>query len=385
MDPRVEKLARVLVHYSLGLRRGQLVRIGGPALAASHIIAAYTEALRVGAHPTVRVSVDGLEEAYYKSATDEQLRFVSPLDIHETETLDAELRFLGAYNTRALTRVDPARMAVRREATRDLTRRFLERAGRNELRWCLTQASTQADAQEAEMSLGEYEEFVYTAGHLDQDDPVTTWREVEREQAEIIARLEKVRTLRIVGPDTDLTVSVAGRRWMNAAGKHNFPDGEVFTGPVEDATRGTVRFTFPAIYGGREVTDVRLTFKDGRVTAATAGKGETFLRAMLDIDAGARRLGEFAFGLNYNIRQFTRNILFDEKIGGTVHMALGAAYPETGGTNSSGLHWDMILDLRVDGAEVYGDGELVYKNGQFLSRPRLRTGSVQDTSRRAPA
>ncbi len=385
MDPKVEKLARVLVHYSLGLRRGQLVRIGGPALAASHIIAAYTEALRVGAHPTVRVSVDGLEEAYYKSATDEQLRFVSPLDIHETETLDAELRFLGSYNTRALTRVDPARMAVRREATRDLTRRFLERAGRDELRWCLTQAPTQSDAQEAEMSLGEYEEFVYTAGHLDQDDPVTTWREVEREQAGIIARLEKVKTLRIVGPDTDLTVSVAGRRWMNAAGKHNFPDGEVFTGPVEDATRGTVRFTFPAIYGGREVTDVRLTFKDGRVTDATAGKGETFLRAMLDIDAGARRLGEFAFGLNYDIRQFTRNILFDEKIGGTVHMALGAAYPETGGTNSSGLHWDMILDLRVDGAEVYADDELLYKNGQFLSRPRLRTGSFQDTSRRAPA
>ncbi len=384
MDPRVEKLARVLVHYSLGLRRGQLVRIGGPALAASHIIAAYTEALRVGAHPTVRVSVDGLEEAYYKGATDEQLRFVSPLDTHETETLDAELRFLGAFNTRALTRVDPARMAVRREATRDLTRRFLERAGRDELRWCLTQAPTQADAQEAEMSLGEYEEFVYTAGHLDHDDPVVAWKKVEQEQAEIISRLEKVKTLRIVGPDTDLTVSVAGRRWMNAAGKHNFPDGEVFTGPVEDATRGTVRFTFPAIYGGREVTDIRLTFKDGRVTDATAGKGEAFLRAMLDIDAGARRLGEFAFGLNYDIRQFTRNILFDEKIGGTIHMALGAAYPETGGTNVSGLHWDMILDLRVDAAEVYGDGELIYQKGQFLSRMHLRTG-FRDTSPRTPA
>ncbi len=367
MDPRVEKLARVLVHYSLELRRGQLVRIGGPVLAAPHIAAAYAEALRVGAHPTVRVSLDGLEETYYKSATDEQLRFVSPLDRHETETLDAEVRFLGAYNTRALTRVDPARMALRREATRDLTQRYLERAGRGELRWCLTQAPTHADAQEAEMSLAEYEEFVYTAGHLDQDDAVEAWERVEGEQAEIVARLEKVKTLRILGPDTDLTVSVAGRHWINAAGKHNFPDGEVFTGPVEDATRGTVRFTFPAIYGGREVTDIRLTFEGGRVTEATAGKGEEFLRAMLDIDAGARRLGEFAFGLNYDIGQFTRNILFDEKIGGTLHMALGASYPETGGTNASGLHWDMIRDLREDGAEVYGDGDLLYQNGRFLS------------------
>lgn len=365
MDPRIEKLARVLVHYSLRLRAGELVRIGGPALAAPHIAAAYREALLAGAHPAVRVSVEGLEELYYKTATDEQLRFVSELDRHELETLDAELRFLGAYNTRALTRTDPARMRLRREATRELTTRFMERAARGELRWCLTQAPTQADAQEAEMSLAEYEEFVYTAGHLDRDDPVAAWEQVAREQAAVASRLEAIRTLRIVAPDTDLVVSVAGRHWVSAAGQHNFPDGEVFTGPVEDATRGTVRFTFPAVSSGREVTDVRLTFRDGRVVEATAAKGVEFLTQMLEIDEGARRLGEFAFGLNYDIQQWTRNILFDEKIGGTLHMALGAAYPETGGRNASGLHWDMILDLRANGAEVYGDGERIYRNGRF--------------------
>jgi len=367
MDPRIEKLARVVVHYSLELRRGQLVRIGGTALAAPHIAAAYREALSAGTHPTVRVSVDGLEETYYKLASDEQLRFVSELDRRELETLDAELRFLGAHNTRALSRVDPARMRMRREATRDLTQRFMERSARGELRWCLTQAPTHADAQEAEMSLAEYEEFVYTAGHLDEDDPVAAWERVDREQAEIASRLEKIKILRILGPDTDLTVSVAGRHWISASGKHNFPDGEVFTGPVEDATRGTVRFTFPAIYGGREVTDVRLTFEGGRVVQAVAGKGEALLTQMLDIDEGARRLGEFAFGLNDNIQQWTRNILFDEKIGGTLHMALGAAYPETRGKNVSGLHWDMILDLRNNGSEVYGDGELIYRDGRFLT------------------
>ncbi|HLJ61950.1 MAG TPA: aminopeptidase [bacterium] len=366
-DPRIEKLTRVLVHYSLGLQRGQLVRIRGSALASAHILAAYREALRAGAHPTVRVAIDGLEETYYRTATDDQLRYVSELDRHEVETLDAELSFLGAYNTRALTRVDPGRMRMRREATRELSRRFMERAASGALRWCLTQAPTHADAQEAEMSLAEYEDFVYTAGHLDEADPVAAWERVAREQDAVCDRLGRTRTLRIVGPDTDLTVSVAGRRWISAAGTHNFPDGEVFTGPVEDATRGTVRFSFPAIYGGREVTDVRIVFEGGRVVSATAAKGEEFLKAMLDVDAGARVLGEFAFGLNYDIQQFTRNILFDEKIGGTLHMAFGAAYPETGGKNNSGLHWDMILDLRDTGAEVHADGEVVYRNGRFLT------------------
>jgi len=364
-DPRIAQLARVLVHYSLRLTKGQLVRITGPAVAAPHIAAAYREALLAGAYPAVRAGVEGLEELYFKHASDEQLGFISDLERMEVEKFDADLRFLGSYNTRALTGVPPERMARRREATRVLTNRFLERAARGDLRWCLTQAPTHADAQEAEMSLAEYEDFVYTAGHLDREDPVAAWEAVAKDQAKVAALLGPVNTIRVRGPDTDLTVSVAGRRWISAAGQHNFPDGEVFTGPVEEATRGTVRFTFPAIYGGREVTDVRLTFEGGRVTDARAAKGQDFLRAMLDLDGGARTLGEFAFGLNYDIQRWTRNILFDEKIGGTLHMALGAAYPDTGGRNASGLHWDMILELR-NGAEVYGDGEVIYRDGRFL-------------------
>ena len=364
-DPRIERLARVLVHYSLKLKKGHLVRISGASLAGPHIAAAYREALAAGAYPSVRVGLEGLEEAYFRAATDEQLRFVSDLERMEAEKVDADLRFLGSFNTRALTRIPPERIAMRREATRPLMKTFMERTSRGELRWCLTQAPTQADAQEAEMSLAEYEDFVYTAGHLDREDPVAAWEAVAREQAKIVSLLEAVKILRVVGPDTDLTVAVAGRRWISAAGEHNFPDGEVFTGPAEEATKGTVRFSFPAIYGGREVTDVRLDFDGGRVAAATAAKGQDFLRTMLDLDQGARTLGEFAFGLNYDIQQFTRNILFDEKIGGTLHMALGAAYPETGGRNVSGLHWDMILELR-NGSEVFGDGEVIYRNGRFL-------------------
>lgn len=364
-DPRLTSLARVLIHYSLQIRPGQLVRIHGPALAAPLITEAYREALAAGAHVTTRVGIDGLEEHFYKHATDEQLRFVSPFTVHEVETLDADLGIWGHDNTRALTGTDPRRQAARREATREVNRRYLERAARGELRWCGTQYPTQADAQDAEMSLSEYEEFVFRAGRLHEPDPIAAWEQVRREQDRIARFLETRDEFRLAGPHVDLVVRAGGRRWINAAGEHNFPDGEVFTGPVETATSGRVRFSFPAIYSGREVHGVTLTFAEGRVVEASAEKGEELLRAMLDLDAGARALGEFAFGLNYDITRFTRNILFDEKIGGTIHMALGAAYPETGGVNTSGLHWDMICDMRAD-SEVYADGELIYRNGAFV-------------------
>ncbi len=364
-DPRLAKLAEVLTHYSLKVRPGQLVRISGPALAAPLIAEAYRAALEAGAHVHTRVHVDGLDELFFKRATDEQLRYVSPLAEHEVEKIDAELGIWAHYNTRSLTGVDPARQAIRREATRALNRRFLERAASGALRWCGTQYPTYADAQDAEMSLAEYEEFVFGAGLIDHPDPVAAWEKVHREQERIVRLLEAKDEMRLVGPDVDLTVRTGGRRWMNAAGEHNFPDGEVFTGPIENATAGRVRFSFPAIYSGREVHGITLTFAEGRVVEATAEKGEEFLRAMLDLDAGARVLGEFAFGLNYGITRFTKNILFDEKIGGTVHLAVGAAYPETGGTNTSGLHWDMICDLRAE-SEVWADGEVIYRNGSFL-------------------
>jgi aminopeptidase len=281
------------------------------------------------------------------------------------ERIDASLGIWAHYNTRDLTGVDPKRQAARREATRQISQRFLERAGKGELRWVGTQYPTHSDAQDAEMSLSEYEDFVFRAGLLDHPDPVASWQKVREEQDRIVRLLQTKRELRLTGPSIDLTVHTGGRRWINAAGEHNFPDGEVFTGPVETATTGRVTFSFPAIYGGREVDGITLTFAGGRVVEATAKKAEDFLLAMLDLDAGARTLGEFAFGTNYGIHKFTRNILFDEKIGGTVHMALGAAYPETGGTNQSGLHWDMICDLRTD-TEVRADGEVIYRDGKFL-------------------
>jgi aminopeptidase len=213
------------------------------------------------------------------------------------------------------------------------------------------------------MSLDEYQEFVFAAGRLNEPDPAAAWREVEHEQQRLADYLAKHDQLRFIAPGTDLTVRVGGRTWMNSCGHRNFPDGETFTGPIEDSANGTVRFTYPAIYGGREVDGVRLTFQDGRVVEATAERGEDYLRALIDQDPGARYLGEVAFGLNYNIQRFTGDILFDEKIGGTFHMALGQSYPQTGGRNQSGLHWDLICDLRQ--GEVFADGEKCYAEGRF--------------------
>jgi aminopeptidase len=365
LDPRIEKLARVLVHYSLQIRRNDLFRIAGPSLATPLIRAVYTEGLAAGANPYVRISLEGLEEVFYRHATDEQLRFVSELDRAEIEQVNATLGIGGRWNTRDLTGVQPQRLASRREAMSGLQRRFLERAAKHELRWCGTQYPTHAEAQDAEMSLAEYEDFVFTAGLLHEDDPVAAWERVRAEQSRIATFLGRCTTMSFRGPDIDLTVSVAGRTWINAAGEKNFPDGEVFTGPVEDSASGRVRFSFPAIFQGREVEGVELTFERGKVAQARAAKGEDFLRAMLDTDPGARYLGELAFGLNYGIPKFTRNILFDEKIGGTMHMALGIGYPETGSKNTSGLHWDMICDLRAD-SEVKADGQAIYRNGRFL-------------------
>jgi aminopeptidase len=215
------------------------------------------------------------------------------------------------------------------------------------------------------MSLREYEEFVYSAGLLDDPDPVARWREFAAKQQKLVDWLKGKKTVRVTGPHCNVTVGIEGRTFINADGTKNFPDGEIFTGPQEDVTEGYVEFTYPAIYQGREVEGITLTFEKGRVVKASAKKGEDFLHKMLDTDAGARVLGEFAIGTNTGIKKFTRNILFDEKLGGTIHMAVGASYPDTGGQNKSAIHWDMICDMH-GGGEITVDGVPFYRDGEFL-------------------
>jgi aminopeptidase len=266
---------------------------------------------------------------------------------------------MAPQNTRALASVDPAKQRALGKRDMPLQEIVLEKD-----RWALTLFPTEALAQESEMGLAEYEEFVFGTMALNEEDPVRYWREKAGEQGRLIERLEQAGEVRIVGPETDLTLSVAGRRFLNGDGRHNMPCGEVFTGPVEESANGLVYFGIPTAVAGREVSGVRLRFEEGRVVEASAEKGEEYLSSMLDADAGARYLGELGIGTNYAILRATRNILFDEKLGGTVHLAVGRSYAKTGGKNESSVHWDLICDLR-GGGELYADGELLQSGGRF--------------------
>ncbi len=364
-DLRIEKLADVLVNYSVAVRPGDKVIVQGGALAAPLLRAVYAKVLQAGGHPLMLASLPGTEELLFRYASDEQLQHVpEPVQL-VTETYDVRISVRGAANTKALSSVDPAKMVLYNRARAELMKTFMQRSASGELRWTSTLFPTNAYAQDAEMSLSEYEDFVYGACLPDVDDPVGYWHRFSAWQQKIVDWLKGRERVHVIGPETDLHLSVAGRVFINCDGQMNMPDGEVFTGPVEDSVEGHVYFSYPAIYKEREVTGVRLWFEGGKVVKATAEKNEEFLLKMLDTDAGSRYVGEFAIGTNDGITRFTRQILFDEKINGSFHMALGAGWPETGSKNESAIHWDMICDMRA-GGEIWVDDDLLYKDGQFV-------------------
>ena len=366
IDKRLEKLAYVLIHHSLRIRKNDLFVISGNSVATPLIKEVYKQAVQAGAYPYTRIGIDGLAETYYKHASEKQLKYMSPIAKFEIEHIDARLAIISPENTKSMTNVDPKKQAMSSAAQKEIHQIFLDRAAKKELRWCVTQYPTNAAAQDADMSLEEYEDFIFKAAHVEKKDPVGHWNKVFREQEKVRKLLVSKKKLYVIAEDTDLTVSVTGRKWINCYGKENFPDGEVFTGPIENSAEGYISYSFPVSHGGREVDDIKLWFKKGKVVKAKASKGEKFLNSMLDMDKGSRRVGEFAFGLNYGIKKYTKNTLFDEKIGGTIHIAVGSGYPETGSKNKSSLHWDMMCDLRKHG-EVYADDDLIYKNGKFLN------------------
>jgi aminopeptidase len=366
VSERLRRLAEVLVSYSGGVRAGDVAVLQGPMHVEPLLEQLYAAVLQAGGHPTVRCAPE-LEDLLFAEGSDAQIEWQTPAEQQDIEQTDVWIVIDAPSNTKALTSVEPEREARVQRARLPLRERYLERALAGELRWVLTAYPTNAAAQDAEMSLAQYKELVYAAAFLDDGDPVARWRAFAGELERVAELLNTKQELRFVAEGTDLTFAVGGdRTWLPSDGHENFPDGEVFTAPLDDSAEGEITFTFPAVFSGRQVDDVRLRFHEGQVVDASASRGEEFLREMVALDDGARRVGELAFGLNDAVRVFTRNILFDEKIGGTMHLALGSAYPECGGTNRSALHWDMICDLR-SGGEVYADGELVYRDGRFLS------------------
>ncbi len=364
-DPRLETWAKTLVEYSAPVQPGQTVGITGGVAAEPLLREIYRHVLRLGANPVLVPALPELRADLLGHGSDAQLEYVSPVERFLREEVDVLVGVLAETNTKSLSAVAPARGALYQRARAGLMESFMRRAAADALRWTLTLWPTDAYAQDADMATDDYAEFVFRSCKLDQPDPVAAWRTQAAEQQRLIDWLAGKREVRLRGPDTDLTLGLAGRTWINADGTKNFPDGEIFTGPVETTTEGRVRFSFPVVTQGREVHDVRLRFEAGKVVDASAAKNEAFLIETLDTDPGARVLGELAFGTNFGIDRFTKNILFDEKIGGTVHMAVGAGYPETGSTNTSAVHWDLICDLR-QGGTIEVDGETFLRDGRYL-------------------
>ena len=363
-DPRMVKLAELLVHYSVEIQTGDWVMVRGDLIAEPLVAEVVRQVVRAGGRPTILLNSDAIEEAFLREASPEILEWVSPVNQMLYKQADVLMSLRAASNTRTLTGIDPQKERVRAVANRGLTETYMRRSAAKELRWVGTQFPCPAYAQEADMSLNEYENFVYAATFCDRDDPVAEWQNVHTEQQKIVDWLDGKKTVTVKSPNANLTLSIEGRTFINSDGKKNMPSGEVFTGPVEDSANGWVAFNYPAIRGGREVEGVRLEFKDGKVVQASAKKNEAYLLAQLDSDEGARFLGEFAIGTNYGITHFTKSILFDEKIGGSFHMAIGAGYPETGSVNKSSIHWDFICGIQTD-SEIRVDGEMLYKDGKF--------------------
>jgi aminopeptidase len=364
-DARIERFARVLVDYSARIQPGDRVLIEATTAAEPLVRALYSRILEVGGQPQVLLDFPDQMEIFFTRASDAQLDFVPPFMKLAYETFESRIRVHSQTNPRALGGVDIKKMGRRQKATASLIETQMRRGATGELKWVTTLYPTEGYAVEGGMSLRSYEDFVYRACHADQTDPVAYWKKVEVEQAKMIEKIQGHNLVTLQGPNVDLTLSIRGRTFMNSCGTHNMPDGEIYTGPVEESVNGWVKFTYPAIYNGVAVEGIELTFSKGRVEQAKAVKNEKFLLEMLQSDAGARFLGEFAIGTNFEINKFTGNILFDEKIGGSFHIALGAGYPETGSKNKSGIHWDMICDMRED-AEIAVDGAVIYRNGKFV-------------------
>ncbi len=346
-DIRIQRMAQVLVQYSLGLKKGDRLAIQTGPIATPLVREVVREAIRAGAYPETFVRLPGVSEILLKEGSDEQLSYIAPSFRIMMEEYEAMLQIISDENTKSLSGVDPARLAIVQQTRGPLMDTYMKRSAEGSMNWSIAMFPTNALAQDAGMSLSDFEDFIYRACFLNDENPAARWQELGRQQEKYVQYLKGKKTVHLVGQDTDLTLSIEGRTFINDDGHKNFPGGEFFTGPVENSANGTIRYSFPASFGGRSVQDVRLRFENGVVVEASAADGQDYLEAMLGLDEGARRLGEFAFGNNRNVDRCTKNVLFDEKMGGTVHLALGHSIPETGGVNESVLHWDMVCDLRT--------------------------------------
>jgi aminopeptidase len=352
IDPRVAKSADILVNYSTKIKKGEYVQIHGNPNAKDLILEVYKLCIKNGAYPTLKIGLPGTNYLYYKHASDEQLNHFPERQLEEMKKTDAIIFIGGGENTRELTQVDPDKISLRQKTTRPIQDERLKK------KWVIYYYPTSSLAQEAEMSTEEFEDFVFNSTNID-------WAKTSEKLQKVQKLMSSGTEISIIGEETDIKFSTKGRKYVVADGSCNMPDGEIFTAPVEDSTEGTIAFSYPSIYGGREVDGIKLEFKKGKIIKSTAEKNQDFLRTMISTDEGSLKLGEFGIGLNPGIIRHVKNTLFDEKQNQTIHLAIGSAYPECGGVNKSAVHWDLIKDMRKN-SRILLDGKVVAKNGKFI-------------------
>ena len=361
-----DKYAEVLADYSVDVKKGDLVQIRAASIYAKDLVKAlYKRVLEKGAHPILRTSYEDMSDIFIKLASDEQLDFIDPIVKKEYEIIDKFISIGAPMNTKNMARADLAKTGRRSKASRELSTMLMERSAKGDAKWVVADVPTHALAQEAKMSFDEYSEFLFKSCYLDSENPVEKLKELDKKQSGWAEYLNGVKKVRITGEKTDITFGVEGRKWISCSGLNNYPDGEVFTSPVEDDINGEIYFDFPQNYRGNSATGVHLWIENGRIVKFEAETGRDYLEAMFNMDEGSKGIGEIAIGTNDEICEVTGNILFDEKIGGSIHMAVGASYPETGGKNVSGLHWDMIKNMK-NGGKIFADDVLIYENGKFI-------------------
>ncbi|MBY8988764.1 MAG: aminopeptidase [Candidatus Lokiarchaeota archaeon] len=361
-----ENLAKLAVNYAVEVKKGQRVVVQGPSIAEDLFQALYAEILKAGGHPLLIPDIEGTEEMLYKYGSEEQLLYVDEVKKIIIRDFDCLINIYGDYNRKKLSLVDPKKIAQSKSSPGrlELFKTYMERDSKGEFNWVVIPYPCNSMAQEAGMDLFSYSDFVKKALILDKEDPVKEWKDIEKKQDVIVEYLNNVEKIQVLGEDTDLSLSVKGRKWINCCGHKNLPDGEVFTAPLEDSVNGHIRFTYPGIFQGKEIENIYLEFKNGKVTKATADKAEDLLQELIAIK-NADILGEFAIGTNYGITDFTKNMLFDEKIGGTLHSALGMGPPETGSTNQCAIHWDILKDMRLPGSKIIADRKVIYEEGHW--------------------
>lgn len=364
MNTILKKYADLLVNYCVELQPGEKLYVRSTTLAEPLIREVYRSALKAGGHIEVDMDFREKNRIFLSEANDAQLQRVPPLQKMAMETFNAYIYIRAPFNLKEDSDVPKGRSGIRSKAMKEISKRYFERTATKELKRNLCQYPTIAGAQNAGMSLEEYQEFIFGACNLYTDDPQQAWLNRRKDQQKIVDLLNKRDKVQYKGEGIDITFSTKGRTWINSDGQTNMPSGEVYTAPVEDSVNGVVHFSFPALYMGHEVEGVTLWVKDGYVEKWEAKRGQAFMDNLLKTE-GARRFGEAAIGTNYGINRFTKNILFDEKIGGTIHMALGQSYFQTGGKNQSAIHWDMIGNM-VNGGQIFADDEMIYENGKFI-------------------